>query len=62
MPVKDVDGGLVYQGFNPRVITDRLPVDKYITVPFRFGGSNVRTYLPPVIQSIKASSRLSIKR
>jgi hypothetical protein len=58
MPVKDIDGGLVYQGFSPRTITDRLPVEKSVSVPFRFGGSNVRSYLPPVMPSIKASRKI----
>jgi len=55
MPVKDVDGGLVWRGYSPRTITDRLPAEEYVSVPFRFGGSNVRSYLPPVMPSIKAS-------
>lgn len=42
---KDIDGGLVYQGFSPKTQTGRLPVDKYVSVPFLFGGSNVRHYL-----------------
>ncbi len=41
---KDIDGGLVWRGFSPRTITDRLPKDKTATLPFRFGGSNVRLY------------------
>jgi hypothetical protein len=44
MPVKDADGGLVWGGFSPRTITDRLPKETYASVPFRFGGSNVRAY------------------
>lgn len=46
MPVKDVDGGLVFQGFSPRTLTDRLPKETYTSVPFRFGASNVRAYIP----------------
>ena len=42
---KDIDGGLVFEGFSPRTQTGRLPVDKYVSVPFLFGGSNVRYYL-----------------
>jgi|TARA_R110000868_G_scaffold168421_1_gene403150 hypothetical protein len=42
---KDVDGGLVWQGFSPRVQTDRLPKDKYVSLPFYFGGSNIRSYI-----------------
>jgi len=41
---KDVDGGLVLQGFSPRTQTGRLPMDKYVSKPFFFGGSNVRQY------------------
>jgi hypothetical protein len=43
---KDVDGGLVYQGFSPKTQTGRLPVDKSVSKPFLFGGSNVRYYFP----------------
>jgi len=43
---KDIDGGLVYQGFSPQTQTGRLPVDKYVSVPFLFGGSNIRYYRP----------------
>ena len=48
MPVPDVDSGMTWQGFSPRVITDRLPKETYQSVPFRFGGSNVRFYTSPV--------------
>jgi hypothetical protein len=41
---KDVDGGLVYQGFSPKTQTGRLPVDKYVSKPFFFGGSNIRQF------------------
>lgn len=44
MPVKDVDGGLVFGGFSPRTITGRLPRETDCSVPFEFGGSNVRAY------------------
>jgi len=43
---KDVDGGLVWRGFSPRTDTGRLPVDRTVSNPFRFGGSNVRFYFP----------------
>lgn len=46
MPVADIDYGLRWQGFSPRVETGRLPRDKYATLPFLFGGSNVRYYNP----------------
>jgi hypothetical protein len=41
MPIKDPDGGLVFQGYDPRVLTGRLPVDQTATNPFYFGGSQV---------------------
>tara|TARA_R110002126_G_scaffold41650_2_gene121225 strand:- start:461 stop:658 length:198 start_codon:yes stop_codon:yes gene_type:complete len=44
MPVKDIDGGLGFQGFSPRTITGRLPKDTYNSVPMEFGGSNLRLY------------------
>jgi hypothetical protein len=44
MPVKDVDGGLVFGGFSPRTLTGRLPKNTETSVPFEFGGSNVRAY------------------
>ena len=44
MPVKDIDGGLTFQGFSPRTITGRLPRETYNSVPFNFGGSNLRAY------------------
>lgn len=43
---KDIDGGLVWRGFSPRTDTGRLPVDKTVSKPFLFGGSNVRYYFP----------------
>lgn len=45
MPVKDPDGGLIFQGFDPRTITGKLPVDQTATLPFYFGGSEVPTDL-----------------
>ena len=41
MPVKDPDGGLNFQGYDPRTLTGKIPVDQTATKPFRFGGSNV---------------------
>ena len=41
MPVKDVDGGLVWQNYNPRMFNDRLPKEQYASKPFYFGGSEV---------------------
>ena len=43
MPVLDVDGGLNFQGYNPRILTGRLPVSD--PKPFYFGGSEVPTSL-----------------
>lgn len=47
MPIKDVDGGLVWQGYNPSVITERTPAQEK---PFYFGGSQTPTsnYLGPM--------------
>ncbi len=47
MPVKDVDGGLVWAGYFPAVIKSAkaLPKDTYSSVPFGFGGSQVKTAL-----------------
>jgi hypothetical protein len=43
---KDIDGGLVFEGFSPRTQTGRLPAETYVSKPFLFGGSNVRFYYP----------------
>lgn len=40
MPVKDVDGGLVWQGYNPSVLTNKTPKQEK---QFYFGGSQVPT-------------------
>lgn len=47
MPVKDVDGGLVWQGYNPSILTERTPAQEK---PFYFGGSQTPTsnYLGPM--------------
>ena len=45
MPVKDVDGGLVWDGYSPRIFTGRLPKEQYVSKPFFFGGSQVPTDL-----------------
>jgi hypothetical protein len=37
MPVKDVDGGMVWQGYNPATFGYKQPHEK----PFYFGGSQV---------------------
>jgi len=57
MPVKDVDGGLTFQGFNPRILTDKLPRDQYVSKPFYFGGAQapVALGLPPRSYSGAAS-------
>ena len=43
MPIKDPDGGLVWQGYDPRLIAGNLPSDQTATRPFYFGGSQVPT-------------------
>ena len=45
MPVKDVDGGIIWRGYNPRILSERLPKEQYVSKPFYFGGSNVPTDL-----------------
>lgn len=55
MPVKDVDGGLVFGGFSPRTITGRLPRETECSVPFEFGGSNLRLYSKPEIEGMGGS-------
>jgi hypothetical protein len=42
MPVLDVDGGLIFQGYNPRILTGRLPAQEK---PFFFGGSQIPSSL-----------------
>jgi hypothetical protein len=41
MPVKDIDGGLNFQFYSPRLFNDRLPKEQYVSRPFFFGGSQV---------------------
>lgn len=41
MPVRDTDGGLIWNGYNPRLFNDRLPKEQYVSRPFFFGGSQV---------------------
>jgi len=41
MPVYDVDGGLNFQGYSPRLFTGRLPIDQTASRPFYMGGSQV---------------------
>ena len=47
MPVKDVDGGLVWQGYNPSVLNHTTPKNTYVSKPFFFGGANIRSYITP---------------
>jgi hypothetical protein len=60
MPVPDVDYGLVWRGFSPSTITNRLPKETYASVPFRFGGSNVRMYQPEKPSFI--SKKIKVKK
>lgn len=42
MPIKDVDGGLVWQGYSPSLFEHRtLPKEQMASNPFYFGGSQV---------------------
>lgn len=43
MPVPDIDGGIIFQGYNPRILTGRLPARS--PKPFYFGGSQVPSSL-----------------
>lgn len=61
MPVKDVDGGLVWQGYDPRLFTGRLPQDQYVSKPFYFGGSQVPTDLGMPPSSYSGSGMMSKK-
>ena len=47
MPIKDVDGGLVWTGYFPAIFKGAraLPKETYVSEPFRFGGSQVKTAL-----------------
>ena len=49
MPTKDIDYGMRWNGYNPAVLNGvkAIPKDTYVSVPFRFGGSNVRSYITP---------------
>ena len=59
MPVKDVDGGLVWQGYDPRLFSGRLPQDQYVSRPFYFGGSQVPTDLGMSQSSYSGSGMMS---
>lgn len=45
MPVKDIDGGLPWNGYNPRLFSGKLPDEQYVSKPFYFGGSQVPSEL-----------------
>jgi hypothetical protein len=47
MPIKDVDGGLVWQGYFPAMFKGAraLPKETDCSEPFRFGGSQVKSSL-----------------
>lgn len=55
MPVKDIDGGLSFQGYNPAVLkgVKAIPKETYNSVPFYFGGANIRSYIIPSQLSTK---------
>jgi hypothetical protein len=52
MPVPDVDGGMQWRGYNPRMQYGNLPTNKDIHY---FGGSNVRMYRD--VDESKSSSK-----
>ena len=43
MPTFDVDGSMIWQNYNPRIITGKLPIES--NRPFYFGGSQVPSAL-----------------
>ena len=53
MPVADIDGGLTFQGYNPKILTGRLPKQEK---PFYFGGNNVPFDLALKNQPVKRYS------
>lgn len=55
MPIKDPDGGFVWQGYSPAVLNGvkAIPKDTYVSKPFFFGGDNIRSYIKPSQVSIK---------
>lgn len=61
MPIKDPDGGLVFQGFNPRIITGKLPKDQYVSKPFYQGGSEVPENINISLSSNKTATELHKK-
>lgn len=61
MPVKDVDGGLVWQQYNPHLFTGKLPQDQYVEKPFFFGASQVPTNLGMSPSSYSGSGMMSKK-
>lgn len=76
MPVYDVDGGLVWRGYDPRLFSKPLPKEQYISKPFYFGGSQVpvfysksmqgtgmmaSTQMPTAIPELKIESKSKIK-
>ena len=30
MPIKDIDGALIWQGYSPRLFTGKLPAEQYV--------------------------------
>lgn len=57
MPIKDPDGGMVFQGFNPRIITGKLPKDQSVSKPFYQGGSEVPEYTSLALSSNNTSKQ-----
>lgn len=53
MPVADIDGGLNFQGYNPRVLTGRLPKEQK---HFYVGGKNAPLDLALKNQPVKRYS------
>lgn len=61
MPIKDVDGGIIWQGYNPHILSGQMPKEQYISKPFYFGGSNIPTDLGLTKSSYSGSGIKNIR-
>ena len=65
MPCYDIDGGLVWNYYRPAVFggVKALPKETYVSVPFRFGGSNInqKPYSHPNYSARRATIRMARK-
>jgi hypothetical protein len=64
MPIKDPDGGLNFQNFNPRIITGKVAKDQSVTKRFYQGGSQIPEYINLGLSSndtSKSSKKISTR-